>query len=755
MNFAINKNRFTSFRGLSIFFAIALLITTIVMITENNGSYINIFGNLAFFILNLIVIIILFFVAKKSFKYGRRAFISWTLIALSQLVTILGNVLWTIMYTELNKSPFPSIADILYLSYYPFLIMGILYLTVTLIQETKKYQILLDTGIMVISAGLVLWVILIPILETYNLNAFSMSIYLFYMFMDIFMLFVLSYLMFDWFGQVKKVPLLLLALSVAILVITNAVYIYQFLYVVYIPGRFLDLGWLSSYFLTALAGISYIDKKVTLPSIHFKYKLSFLKVNWSSYLPLLWIFFIYILLFLIYTQLTDDGSSILVWGAAIIMTLLSVRQILALKESNQARKLLQKNQEILEKREKHLSLITDNMMDLITRINAKGEYQYVSPSAHKILGYKPGNMLGKNILDLVHSDDLEQVKLSAQKAIYTRSSNEVEYRHKTSSGEYAWIETAGTPIFDPENNIKGFVCGSRNIDDRKHAEEQIKTSLEEKEVLLKEIHHRVKNNMQIISSLLSLQSRYITDETYLAIFKESQDRVKSMAMIHEGLYKTNNLARINFEEYTRNLISGLFSSYGIDQSMIKTKMDLNNILLDIDTAIPLGLILNELISNSLKHAFPAAYGHDPANDTFTSPIDVIRELENENQQKPGFCGPQNSQFCGSRNKVSFNPKTISFEGFANPANYVRGPENKKFSDPEEIKGEINVLLSQDGDMLKLVVSDNGIGFPENIDFRNTESLGLQLVNTLVNQLRGEIKLENDNETKFILNLKKQ
>ena len=376
-----------------------------------------------------------------------------------------------------------------------------------------------------------------------------------------------------------------------------------------------------------------------------------------------------------------------------------------LKESNQARELLQKNQEILEKREKHLSLITDNMMDLITRIDANGKYRYVSPSAPKVLGYTPENMLENNILDLVHPEDLEKLKSSAQKAVHTHAPNEVEYRHKTPSGDYIWIETAGTPIFD-ENNFKGFVCGSRNINYRKIAEEQIKTSLEEKEVLLKEIHHRVKNNMQIISSLLSLQSRYIKDENYLAVFKEGQNRVKSMAMIHEGLYKSDNLARINFEEYVHNLISGLFSSYGIDKDIIKTKINLDNILLDIDTAIPLGLILNELISNSLKHAYP---------------------------------------------HHSLNSKNVSF---TNPAVEISNQSNMQFTSSEEITDKINILLSQNEDMLKLIVMDNGIGFPENINFKNTKSLGLQLVNTLVSQLNGEIKLEKENGTKFTLNLKK-
>lgn len=704
MNFTINKNKFTLFRSLSLFFAAALLITAVISIKENMDPYNSIMGNITFFTLNLIVILILFYVEKKIFKYDRKAFISWTFISLSQVATIFGNILWTIMYTELNKSPFPSIIDIPYLLYYPLLIIGILYLPVTRTKETKKYQILLDTGIMIIAAGLVIWAILISFPMVHSANTFNMLIYLCYMLMDVFTLFILFYLLFDWFGQVKKAPLLLLALSVAVLVITNAIYIYQFLYTVYISGNYLNIGWLSSYFLTALAGISYINNQSTSSLPRLKYKFSFQKIKWNFYLPILWISFIYTLLYWIHTQSTDNNLNIFVGGAAVILTMLFIRQMWDLKDSNHARELLQKNQEILEKREKHLRLITDNMMDLITRIDANGNYLYISPSAYKVLGYTPDNMMKHNVMDLVHPNDLEKLKSYAQEAVKTHSPLELEYRHKISSGDYAWVETASTPIFDDENNFRGFVCGSKNINYRKNVEEQIKTSLEEKEVLLKEIHHRVKNNMQIISSLLSLQSKYIQDENYLAIFKESQDRVKSMAMIHEGLYKSDNLARINFEEYTHNLISGLFSSYGVDENIIKTKINLDNILLDVDTAIPLGLILNELITNSLKHAFPEHTPHSK-NAVLADPVKSMDTT--------------NSQF-----------------------NYF-----------EEIKRELSVSISQNNDILKMVVCDNGMGLPENIDFRNTKSLGLQLVNALVDQLMGEIELEKDNGTKFIINLK--
>ncbi|MDO8870684.1 MAG: PAS domain S-box protein [Methanobacteriaceae archaeon] len=142
-----------------------------------------------------------------------------------------------------------------------------------------------------------------------------------------------------------------------------------------------------------------------------------------------------------------------------------------------------------------------------------------------------------------------------------------------------------------------------DITARKTAEEQIIKSLEEKDVLLKEIHHRVKNNLQIISSLLNLQSYHIKDPKDLEIFKESQIRVKSMALIHEQLYQSENLASINFAEYIKNITSQLFNSYSSPASNITLNLDLQDVNLEIETAIPCGLIINELVSNSLKHAF--------------------------------------------------------------------------------------------------------------------------------------------------------
>ena len=142
-----------------------------------------------------------------------------------------------------------------------------------------------------------------------------------------------------------------------------------------------------------------------------------------------------------------------------------------------------------------------------------------------------------------------------------------------------------------------------DITDRKRAEEKIKTSLKEKELLLKEIHHRVKNNMQVISSMLQLQSVSLDDEKTIDIFRRSQDRIKSMAIIHDMLYQAQDFSKIDFRDYIETLTETLFSSYKKETQDITLIIDVKDVFLNLDTAVPLGLIINELVTNSLKHGF--------------------------------------------------------------------------------------------------------------------------------------------------------
>lgn len=204
---------------------------------------------------------------------------------------------------------------------------------------------------------------------------------------------------------------------------------------------------------------------------------------------------------------------------------------------------------------------------------------------------------------------------------------------------------------------------------------QLRASLEEKEVLLKEIHHRVKNNLQIISSLLNLQAGDIKDEQTSEMFRNSISRVKSMALIHEKLYQSKDLARIDFSEYAGGLIEYLLSAYQVQSNSIRVKIDIDNTFLPVNTAIPCGLIMNELISNSLKHAFP-----------------------------------------------------------------------------DGRKGEIRIRFCKEG-AYTLTLSDDGIGFPESIDVHHATSLGLRLVNGLILQLGGFMKLNVEQGTEFQITFK--
>ena len=206
----------------------------------------------------------------------------------------------------------------------------------------------------------------------------------------------------------------------------------------------------------------------------------------------------------------------------------------------------------------------------------------------------------------------------------------------------------------------------------KAANQQLKTSLEEKEVLLREIHHRVKNNLQIIVSLLSLQSEYVQDKQAVELFRESQFRVKSMALLHERLYETEDLAHINFSDYIRDLTNELLSSYGPDARNIKLKINVKDVFPSVDVAVPCALIINELVSNCLKHAFP-----------------------------------------GDR------------------------------------AGEIRIEFDLDKqDSYTLLISDNGVGFAEDVDFSNGRTLGLQLVSTLAEQLQASVVLDKSAGTSF-------
>jgi PAS domain S-box-containing protein len=211
--------------------------------------------------------------------------------------------------------------------------------------------------------------------------------------------------------------------------------------------------------------------------------------------------------------------------------------------------------------------------------------------------------VGDGWTEVIHPEDRVQRTEKYLFSFAAQERFEMEYRIRRADGEYRWILDLGTPLFMQDGTFEGYIGSCVDITERKEAEEQLLASLKEKEVLLKEVHHRVKNNMQVIYSLFNLQANQSKVPEVRAVLKENQNRVRTLALVHEQLYRAKNLSRIDFGAYLNDLGTNLMRSL-CSQGTVELRFDLQRIFLGVDIAIPCGLIVNEALSNALKHAFP-------------------------------------------------------------------------------------------------------------------------------------------------------
>lgn len=289
-----------------------------------------------------------------------------------------------------------------------------------------------------------------------------------------------------------------------------------------------------------------------------------------------------------------------------------------------------------------------------------------------IIGYNKEELSKMAWIDYSHRDDLEP-GLTYFRQMLNREGNNYEFDKRLihKNGSTIYVHLISSCYRKPDGTIDFLITYMQDITKNKEMERKITASLREKELMLGEIHHRVKNNMAVIMAILSMQRSGITDKDQLALFKEAENRIKSMAIVHEKLYRSKNLATVDFREYINSLTTELFNAYKLNN--IKLSLDIKDINLEIDAAVPCGLLLNELISNSLKHAFPG----------------------------------------GSTGEIFIGMKNI--------------PDKR----------------------IELIVRDNGIGISRDINIRNTESIGMQLIIGFVeSQLEGKLECNIDNGTEF-------
>ncbi|PKL69945.1 MAG: hypothetical protein CVV30_00800 [Methanomicrobiales archaeon HGW-Methanomicrobiales-1] len=319
--------------------------------------------------------------------------------------------------------------------------------------------------------------------------------------------------------------------------------------------------------------------------------------------------------------------------------------------------------------------VIESNPDLVTVLDENGIILDVNATGEIMTGMPKETLIGMSYISLLVDDGNI---LNAFSKLLSEGKIEYVIQVRRTDGHVTPLSVHASVIKGMDGGKDRIIVAAHDITRQKQDEESIRASLEEKVLLLREIHHRVKNNLQIIISLTNLQMRQTDDPAAKQIMAETQNRVRAMSLVHEKLYRSDSLSRIDFADYTRFLATQLFSYYGMDTQRVQLDMSMGKIMVDINAAVPLGLLMNELVSNALKHAFP-----------------------------------------------------------------------------DERKGTIRISGGDTGDLITLAVQDDGIGMPADLDWKNTTSLGMRLVTSLVDQVDGTITLDSNEGTTFTVTLKRK
>jgi two-component system, sensor histidine kinase PdtaS len=699
------KISFKSYVKIAIAF---LVIYAVFLIVSGNSTSRNYINDLILPLTNVLVIIILYFAAQRSKSYDRGSSVAWWIFFVSQILWLMGDFSWALQNFGFGFKTVFSNTLLPYAMYIATFSMGLILLPGPEISTILSFRRGIDIGIIMVILFLSLWTFLVePIFNLTKSDYGTFLIVFVFLVLEFGLMSSIINVVLENAGQIRNRPISYLLVSALVQVIAASLFAYQIVHGQFVSDTLIDFMWMISILLMGLAGVLQVIQTPPNKMRDCSQQAWYMNLPLNPYIPTICIVIAYLLvLYIDYTNPYFLDEVLLASG--IIIFLVISRQILDaldLKWTNKAVKIKElkildanrklKNKEkklghslkekefllrevekeifrrkevekVLKESEVKYRTIFENTGTVTCLFNEKGTILMVNQEFEKISGYSKDELEGKkNWKEFIYKNDLAKM-LEYNRLLFTDpqlTTRSYESRLIDRYGKVKHVILYIAMIPGKKKVLASFI----DITERKNAEKLVVESLKEKEVLLKEIHHRVKNNMQIISSLLSLQRGCVEGEETINVLRDSQGRVRSMAMIHENIYKSSTLSNINFKKYIKELVNVILNTYGCQG--IEIRLEVEDIRLDIDTAIPCGLIINELVTNSVKYAFPHGKG----------------------------------------------TITIKF----------------KFEETYE-----------------LIIADNGIGLPHDFDYKKTDTLGLQLVDSLVKQLNGQITLERSQGTEF-------
>lgn len=327
-------------------------------------------------------------------------------------------------------------------------------------------------------------------------------------------------------------------------------------------------------------------------------------------------------------------------------------------------------EDVLMKTQKYFHLLMENSNEIVTILADDGTILFKNNAVKDVLGYEPVELIGSNEYYLIHRENKTELSGYLENCNKANTPSSFEHRCRHKNGNWKTLKSTITSVKDENRNSICFILHSHDISDKKILEDELRKSIFEKDMLIQELHHRVRNNMQIVLSILSLQSCRVDESKYHSYFEESRHRIYAMALVHEKLYQSENMTEVDFLQYLVELINNLFKSYDINREQIRLRLDVKEIYFGIVEAVPCAMIFNELILNSIKHAFPDGRSGEIQ-------VSIIRNHKGQNE---------------------------------------------------------------------IIVKDDGIGLPGDFDILTSKTLGMQIVQVLTKQVKGNLDINGSTGT---------